>query len=422
MMSGPFMASQKKYASKMPRGRQYDVCVAGHLCLDITPEISKKKTGDIASLVLPGKLLDVGGVVFGTGGTVSNTGITLHKLGLDVLFVAQVGNDRLGQITVDLLSRYGGTEGIRRTSATTSSYSIILAFPGVDRIVLHDPGCNDIFSAKSLDYGRAGRCQLFHFGYPILMRRIYLNNGAELKKIFRAISRLGPVTSLDTALPDPDSESGRIDWRKYFENVLPLVDIFTPSLEEALYFIDPRSYLRKKKIDPEFNHQLPFGAYRELAREFLDMGCGLVIIKAGARGIFLKSGESARLENFNRLRKNSSSRWRDRELWAPAHRIRKIVSTTGAGDACVGGFLAGVIRGYGPEEALRFAACVGAQNLRAMDTTSGIGSWKETRELLNSLPVRRLPWRKPEAIWDREGRVWRGREDRGESCGGRGRF
>lgn len=178
-----------------------------------------------------------------------------------------------------------------------------------------------------------------------------------------------------------------------------------------MYFVDPQSYLKRKKGDPEFKRRLPLRAYREMAREFLNMGCGLVIIKAGAKGIFLKSGKSARLNNFNRLRAGSATRWRNRELWAPAHKILKIVSTTGARDSCVGGFLAGVLRGCGPEEALRIAACVGAQNLRAMDTTSGIGDWKETRELLDSLPVRELSWRKSEAIWDKEMRIWRGRED-----------
>ena len=45
---------------------------------------------------------------------------------------------------------------------------------------------------------------------------------------------MGTVTSLDFSLPDAESESGKIDWPGVMRRILPVTDIFVPSLEEVL--------------------------------------------------------------------------------------------------------------------------------------------------------------------------------------------
>jgi sugar/nucleoside kinase (ribokinase family) len=396
----------------MAQAKLYDVCTAGLLCLDILPKIPKKSATEIASLLAPGKLLNVGKPVFHTGGAVSNTGIVVTKLGLKVLFMSQVGDDMFGRMTVDLLQEYGETKGILQASGEDSSYSVIIAFPGVDRIILHNPGCNNTFSSKSPDYGLIEKCRLFHFGYPPLMKRVYLNNGRELKKIFQRVSSKEVITSLDASLPDPDSESGRVEWRSVLKNVLPHVDIFTPSLEEAMYFLDPKSYLWKKYQDPDFAGTLPFVDYKRMAEEFLEMGCGMVMLKAGERGIYLRTSNASRLKNLGQVAVKSAAEWPDRELWAPSYVPKVIVSATGAGDATVGGFLTALLKDYGPERSLRVAACVGYQNLRALDTTSGIGTWSETLRGIRTLPFYDLGWKATEASWDKSAKIWKGAADR----------
>ena len=46
-----------------------------------------------------------------------------------------------------------------------TSYSVVLAIPGIDRIFLHDPGANVNFSGSDLDFEAIKEADLFHFGY-----------------------------------------------------------------------------------------------------------------------------------------------------------------------------------------------------------------------------------------------------------------
>ena len=92
--------------------KKYDVTVAGHICLDIIPNIPDTGTQEISELFKPGKLIHVGAAKISTGGPVSNTGIALKKLGLNVAFMSRVGNDDFGQLITTLLKKQGHTEGV----------------------------------------------------------------------------------------------------------------------------------------------------------------------------------------------------------------------------------------------------------------------------------------------------------------------
>jgi len=85
------------------RRQEYDVVVAGHLCLDIIPKIPKTSVQTIGELLRPGKLVNVESAVVSTGGPVSNTGIGLKKLGMKVAFMARVSDDDFGrQVSIEL--------------------------------------------------------------------------------------------------------------------------------------------------------------------------------------------------------------------------------------------------------------------------------------------------------------------------------
>ena len=51
------------------------VMVAGHICLDITPQIPFALKGKFDEILVPGKLVNVDNAVISTGGAVSNTGL-----------------------------------------------------------------------------------------------------------------------------------------------------------------------------------------------------------------------------------------------------------------------------------------------------------------------------------------------------------
>ena len=70
--------------------------VAGHICLDIIPEIRALPPGGFNATFLPGHLLEVGPAALSTGGPVSNTGLALHHLGIPTQLICKVGADALG--------------------------------------------------------------------------------------------------------------------------------------------------------------------------------------------------------------------------------------------------------------------------------------------------------------------------------------
>ena len=80
---------------------------------------------------------------------------------------------------------------------------------------------------------------------------------------------------------------------------------------------------------------------------------------------------------MGRARPSDVAAWADRELWAPCFQV-DVVGTAGSGDATIAGFLSALLRDMTPEQAVNAAVAVGACNVEAADTLSGVRSWDET--------------------------------------------
>ena len=126
------------------------VISAGHICLDITPVFPAGKQYDqLSSLLVPGKLIQTEAADVHTGGSVANTGLALKLLGCDVTLMGKVGDDAFGMMIRNILERYGAG-GLLVDPESSTSYSVVLAVPGVDRVFLHNPGANDTFSGADI--------------------------------------------------------------------------------------------------------------------------------------------------------------------------------------------------------------------------------------------------------------------------------
>ncbi len=394
---------------------EYEVIVAGHICLDIIPEIPKKEE-TAGELIHPGKLVVVGPATMATGGCVSNTGIALNKLGIPTLLVGKVGDDLFGKAVLKTLSDHDRklTEGMIVTKGETTSYSVVISPPGVDRMFLHCPGANDTFVAEDVDFTRVADARLFHFGYPPIMKRMYVDAGKELVKLFENVRRSGMTTSLDMSMPDPASESGNIDWRCLLKNVLPYVDIFLPSLEETLFMLDRGLFdsLRTGELD-KFSLALADGSLlTRLAGELIEMGAAVVGLKLGDNGLYLRtSSDPARIAAMGRSKPARSELWTGRELLAPCFDV-KVVGTTGAGDSTIAGFLCAIIFGLHPEEVIASAVGVGAFNVEKADATSGIPSWEKVQARVSGLCKRRpISFSLPNWTWSERDQIWIGPHD-----------
>ena len=360
---------------------------AGHICLDITPLFPADKKSTPDELLVPGKLLKMNGVDVHTGGSVANTGLAMKLLGADVRLMGKVGSDAFGKMVLELLAQYGcdgGHEMILSDSASTS-YSVVLAPPGVDRMFLHDTGANDTFCCGDLDEAALRQSDLFHFGYPPLMRRMYENGGEELIKVFRKVKSLGLASSLDMALPDPDSDAGKADWREILGKLLPYTDFFLPSAEELCFMLDrPRWEEWKKRCPNGDVTEMLSVEYdvRPLADALMDMGARVVVIKCGAPGLYYRTADQQTLSPLcERLGLNADD-WVGKEGFQPGFPVRKLCSAAGAGDVSIAAFLTAVLEGKGCSDCVRLAAAAGAVCAETYDTLSGLCPLSELNEKL----------------------------------------
>ncbi len=359
----------------------YDAVVAGHICLDVIPDLTGSPQDELEAMFLPGRLLEVGPATFSTGGAVSNTGLALNKLGIRTQLMGKVGDDLFGQAVTQIVGSYGPdlADGMAVDKMVSTSYTIIISLPGVDRMFLHCPGANDTFSASDVRYDLVSETRLFHFGYPPIMKLMFENDGVQLAEVFRRARETGVTTSLDIALPDPASAAGRADWMTILKSTLPYVGVFLPSIEEILYMLHRQTYdeLSEAAGGGGFLPLITPQLLSDLSRELLEIGVKIVAFKLGDRGLYMRTANQSAIESLGRARPSDPAAWADKELWVPCFKV-DVVGTTGAGDATIAGFLSALLRDMSPEAALTAAVAVGACNVEAADALSGIRPWDET--------------------------------------------
>lgn len=353
-----------------------EVIVAGHICLDVIPALVG------GAELIPGRMIQAGPVTLATGGAVANTGLALHRLGVSTVLAGMIGDDLFGQAIRERVEANapGLSSGLIITPGSATSYTIVLNPPNIDRMFIHSPGCNATFGADHIGQALLDDVRLLHFGYPQTMAHMYQNNGAELRRLFLRARTVGAAVALDLTIPDPHGPARNVDWRALLEAILPGVDICLPGVEELLLAVD-RERLDALRVEAQARgctiiDCVTPALLAELADMLLALGVGVVGLKLGHRGIYLRTGTPARLGQMGRAAPDPQV-WAERELWAPAF-VTEVAGTTGAGDAAIAGFLMGLVRGWAPEATLTAACAVGACCVEAADALSGVQSWPKT--------------------------------------------
>jgi sugar/nucleoside kinase (ribokinase family) len=354
--------------------------VAGHICLDIYPDLADCTTEQFKKSFIPGHLLKIGPLSYTTGGPVSNTGLALHKLGVETKLMGKIGVDFSGQAVKEIIHHFNPTlvEGMIEDPAENTSYSIVISPPGIDRFIMHYPGANDTFSSKDIRTNLLNDVRIFHFGYPPLMKLMYYPDGQELARIFQQAKLTGVTTSLDTAFPDPESPAGRANWQSILELTLPYVDIFMPSIEEILLMLDRPVYdeLRQKAVNGDILQFITPTLLSDLSNKLLKMGAKIVGLKLGHRGLYLRSADCSVLNGMGNAKPSLLENWANKEFWSPCFMVN-VIGTAGSGDATIAGFLSALLRDLSAAQAIEMAVAVGAGCVEAADSISGICSWEQ---------------------------------------------
>ncbi len=301
------------------------ILCSGHLVLDILVRpADAMRWGTTAWVESIGQHL---------GGNGASTSYTLGKLGVPVRLVGMVGSDPFGDYLVGRLSEAGvDVGGVRRSQAATTT-TVGLVKANGERALLLRPGASAeaFFEPETWAAEFAGRSH-YHLASPFGLTRLR----PHLAWILAQAKATGLSTSIDTHW----DSSGR--WMEDLGACLPHTDILFTNEDEARALTGT---------------DVPDAAAARLRAR----GAGAVVLKlSGAGCAVFEPGSTVR---------------------SPAFAV-PVVDTTGAGDCFVGGFLAARRRGWGWEDAARFANAVAGLAVQQMGATEGVRSWQDTEQWL----------------------------------------
>ncbi len=296
---------------------QFDVSVVGELNLDLILYGLPEELPAERELLAERLVLTLG----------SSSAIFAHNLsalGSRVGFISRIGDDPLGQISLERLSSSGvDVSKVRRVSGpTTTGFTVILPHSNSRKILTY-PGTMFEMRFEDLDLDYLADARHFHLSSFFLHRALR----PRVVELFKRMKAAGLTTSLDTN-DDPDDR-----WDGELRQVLRYVDVFLPNAREA------------KKVSGVENLD---GAVDKLAETV-----PVVVVKIGPEGALARRGKE--------------------QAASPALPI-KAVDPVGAGDSFDAGFLHQYVRGAD------LATCLAYGNLAGAFSTTHPGGTEAFRD------------------------------------------
>ena len=229
-------------------------------------------------------------------GTAAGSVMNAAKLGLRTASVACVGQDSMGDFIIDEYQRLGiDVSMIQRSKNSRTSATILPIRPNGERPALHSRGASDDLVLTDDQLDNLCDARFLHLGGTGLMTAMDAGPSAAL---LAHVKIRGLTVSLDLIAPNDKTMDLLVD-------LLPNVDYFMPSMEEAVFLTG--------KEDPA-----------TIAQIFLGMGAKACILKWGERGSYVHTTDS--------------------QFRIPAFKVH-VSDTTGCGDSYCGGFIAGLAMG-----------------------------------------------------------------------------
>ena len=273
------------------------------------------------------------------GGCAANTGIGLQRLGSETAVIGKVGRDGFGDFVRAVLEGEGiETSGVVTDPDAPTSATMVAVRSDAERSFVHCVGANATMRPEDVNWQLAANATLLHVAGHFLMPGF---DGGPCREVLEEAQRRGLRTSLDTA-GHPTSA-----WPAALQPLLAHLDYIVPSFSEARHCVP-----RAASESPE-----------SVAKFFLDQGTGVVALKMGESGSYVKSSEE--------------------EHRLPAFAV-EAVDATGAGDAFAAGFLAGVLRDLPLAECALLGNAVGALAVTGMGAIAGLRSYAETVEFMRT--------------------------------------
>jgi sugar/nucleoside kinase (ribokinase family) len=328
-----------------------------------------------------GKVIHTQSATVRTGGSVADAGLVFQSLGNQVHLVGKIGNDAFGGIVRRTLEDYHAADDLIVARDSPTSYSVILSPPNQPPYILHCPGANDTFLSSDIPDHLLIDADLFHLGYPPVMRNLYHHDGMELVALFRRAKAFGCVTSLDFSSLDADSEGGLADWSSILPQVLPYVDFLLSHYGDLdwVNHQEPHNQPLASGTPAQVVEKL-----HPLAERALSCGCGAVLLKWGVSDFYLRTADEHRTAQFCTGHQMNPALWANCELVQSSLWTDNVVSTVGSGDAAIAAFLTAALDGERPNACLSLAAAEGTCCASTADALSGVRSLSQLKRMILS--------------------------------------
>jgi len=297
-----------------------DIVVVGSLNMDLVVKASRMP---LAGETIPGKDLQLI-----PGGKGANQAAAAARLGSPVAMVGRVGNDAFGPQLIENLGRQGvdTSHVVVDDGAATGTAMIIVDDTGENSIVI-SAGANGRVNKRDMDRAEGllsqARVLLLQFEVPLETVEVAIEMAARRQ-----------VKVILNPAPPPPVPPG----------FLAKVDFLVPNETEA-------SMLTGLDVD-----DLPSAG--QAAQKLLSYGVPVVIITMGEEGALLATER--------------------RMAHVPARKV-KVVDTTAAGDAFIGGLAVALMKEFRLDEAVRYATCAGTLAVRKFGAQTSLPSAEQVQ-------------------------------------------
>ena len=266
-------------------------------------------------------------------GTAAGTSVDLAKLGARVQAMGAIGQDLLGDFLVSVLRAHGvETASLARKPGVQTSATILPIRPNGERPALHAPGATARIGLQDVDLDSIAEADVLHVGGPDVLGSFTDDGLARVLAFARAH---GVTTTMDVLSP-----CDAATW-----------DRLAPSLALVQHFLPNSDQLRNLTGREDLV---------AAARAVLSLGAETVLVSCGAEGCTLVTASGV-----------------DHIPAIPA----EVRDTTGCGDACSAGFIAGLLRGWPLVDAAWLAMAAASLVASGLGSDAGIVGFEQTAQL-----------------------------------------
>lgn len=276
-------------------------------------------------------------VVVLPGGDACNVACNVAAIGLDTAIVSTIGKDANGSYIKQYLESHGvNTMWINESERFGTGTSIVMVEPSGERHFLTN---TEIF--QNLYPNQLTREMLD--GAKILSLNGYyrlpnLDDGGVIPA-FKLAHEMGVLTSIDTTWNRQGS------WLPRIEETLYYTDLFLPSYNEAV------------EITGESD-------VREMRKMLQRYGLKVFAVKMGSKGAYVTDFKD--------------------EYFVKPFPVKEVVSTVGAGDSFVAGFLSGQVLGLDMYKSALFANAAASYRVQTVGAVGGMPSAEVLMERISN--------------------------------------